>query len=304
MSISNTLHHRVGLTVLRAEHMGMCFGVRDAIALAERVTQSRPLTVLGELVHNPVVLDDLRGRGVRFENQPGEVETETVMITAHGASEQVRDRARENGLELRDATCPLVHYAHKQIQELAMAGYHLVVIGRQGHVEVRGLTEDLSECDVVLCKDEIDALSPQPRFGVVAQTTQPIVRVLELVEYLKTRFPDADVRFVDTVCQPTKQRQSAAEELAKQSDVVLVVGGANSNNTHELARTARKYCTRVHHVQGPDDVCADWLPETGTLGLTAGTSTPDRLIDAVETKVQDLCGETVRSSGAKSLALA
>ena len=123
---------------------------------------------------------------------------------------------------------------------------------------------------------------------MVAQTTQPIARVHELVDYLKNRFPAAEVRFEDTVCQPTKQRQSAAVELAKRSDVVLVVGGANSNNTHELAKTCREYCGEVHHVQGPGDVRSEWLAAAGTLGLTAGTSTPDSLIDAVESRVHEL----------------
>jgi 4-hydroxy-3-methylbut-2-enyl diphosphate reductase len=285
---TNTLQSKVGLIILRAEHIGMCFGVRDAISLAKRVVKSRPLTVLGELAHNASVLKDLRDRGVQFNVQPSDVKTETVMITAHGASERAKSRARKSGLSLRDATCPLVHHAHKQVRQLATDGYHPVVIGRRGHVEVRGLTEDLMESDVVLSENEIDALTPRQRFGVVAQTTQPIARVRELVGYMKARCPSSEVRFVDTVCQPTKQRQSAAEELARKSDVVLVVGGVNSNNTHELARTCRRFCDEVHHVQGPDDVRGVWLPETGTLGITAGTSTPDVLIDAVEARVQEL----------------
>ena len=283
-----TLQDKANLIVLRAEHMGMCFGVRDAISLAKRVVKSRPLTVLGELVHNSSVLNDLRDRGVQFEEQPGEIETETVMITAHGASEQAKKRARESGLSLRDATCPLVHHAHKQVRELVTNGYHPVVIGRRGHVEVRGLTEDLVEYDIVLSEDEIDTLTPQQRFGVVAQTTQPIARVHELIGYMKKRYKSSEVRFEDTVCQPTKQRQSAAEALAKTSDVIIVVGGANSNNTHELARTCRKFCDDVHHVQDPKQIREEWLPKTGILGITAGTSTPDILIDTVESRVHEL----------------
>ena len=220
----DTLQYKANLTVLRAKHLGMCFGVRDAITLAKRVVKSRPLTVLGELVHNATVLDDLLGEGVQFETLASDVKTEMVLITAHGASNRTKMRARESGLKLRDATCPLVHHAHKQVCQLVEDGYHPVVIGRRGHVEVRGLTEDLSEHDVVLSEDDIDALSLRRRYGVVAQTTQPIARVHELVDYLKNRFPAAEVRFEDTVCQPTKQRQSAAVELAKRSDVVLVVG--------------------------------------------------------------------------------
>ncbi len=278
------------LTILRAEHLGMCFGVRDAIALAQREAAKQPLTVLGELVHNATVLDDLEQRGVRFENEPERVSTAAAMITAHGASDSARARAWAAGLQVSDATCPLVHYAHEQVRDLADAGFHPVIIGQRGHVEVRGLTEDLAEYDVVLNEADFDALQSHPRFGVVAQTTQPIARVRSLVDYLQVRFPRAEVRFVDTVCRPTKQRQQAAVELAQQSDLVLVIGGANSNNTAELARTCGEFCESVHHVQGPVDVRAEWIPETGVLGITAGTSTPDETIDAVESRVREISG--------------
>jgi 4-hydroxy-3-methylbut-2-enyl diphosphate reductase len=278
------------LTILRAEHLGMCFGVRDAIALARHEVAAQPLTVLGELVHNATVLDDLEQRGVRFENEPERVGTAAAMITAHGASDHARARAKAAGLQVSDATCPLVHFAHQQVRELVEAGFHPVIIGQRGHVEVRGLTEDLAEYDVVLNEADFDALQSHPRFGVAAQTTQPIARVRSLVDYLQVRFPRAEVRFVDTVCRPTKQRQQAAVELAQQSDLVLVIGGANSNNTAELARTCGEFCESVHHVQGPDDVRAEWIPETGVLGITAGTSTPDETIDAVEARVREING--------------
>ena len=266
----------------------MCFGVRDAINFARSKVAEHPITVMGELVHNTSVLDDLKKRGVQFKDKPEQVETKSAMITAHGASNRVRNRAKMAGLKISDATCPLVHYAHQQLRKLADAGCHPIIIGRRGHVEVRGLTEDLASCDVVLNKADIDALAVYSSYGVMAQTTQPIIRGRILVDYLQNRFPRAEVRFVDTVCRPTKQRQQAAVELAKQSDVVLVVGGANSNNTQELARTCGRYCERVYHVQGPDDLRAERLPSTGTIGITAGTSTPDELIDAVESRVHEL----------------
>ena len=286
---SHTLYRKVKVNVLRAEHMGMCFGVRDAIALANRAVKQRPLTVLGELVHNAKVQGDLQARGVRFEDSPQAVATQTVMITAHGASNRLRAQVHGEGLQLQDATCPLVHYAHKQVRQLASAGYHPVIIGCHGHVEVRGLTEDLAEYDVVLSEADIDGLDSHPRFGVLAQTTQPINRVRGLVTYLQARFPDSGVRFVDTVCQPTKQRQHAAEQLARKSDVILVIGGKNSNNTRELVETCRQFCQRVHHIQGPEDMRAEWINDADTLGITAGTSTPDELIDSVESRVNAFC---------------
>ena len=283
-----TLQYKANITVRRAEHLGLCFGVRDAINFARSKVTEHPITVMGELVHNTSVLDDLKKRGVQFKDKPEQVETKSAMITAHGASNRVRNHAKMAGLKISDATCPLVHYAHQQIRKLADAGCHPIIIGRRGHVEVRGLTEDLAACDVILNKADIDALAVYPSYGVMAQTTQPITLGRILVDYLRNRFPSAEVRFVDTVCQPTKQRQQAAVELAKQSDVVLVVGGANSNNTYELARTCAKFCSRVHHVQGPDDIRADWLVDADKLGITAGTSTPDELIDAVERKAHTI----------------
>ena len=136
--------------VIRADHLGMCFGVRDAIDLARRHADGAPLTVLGDLVHNDAVLADLRSRGVAIAHDPSDVKTHTVMVTAHGASERMLARTRAQGLEIVEATCPLVHVAHRAVRALVCRGYHPVVIGRRGHVEVRGLTDDLDAFDVVL----------------------------------------------------------------------------------------------------------------------------------------------------------
>jgi 4-hydroxy-3-methylbut-2-enyl diphosphate reductase len=272
--------------IIRAEHLGMCFGVRDAISLALEQTRAEPLTILGELVHNPIVLDQLRSQGVQIEHQLTNVRTSTVMITAHGASEKTMAQVRERGLNVVEATCPLVHHAHRAVSRLVQDGYHPVIIGKRDHVEVRGLTEDLAEFDVVLSEEDVAALRERPRFGIAAQTTQPIDRVRYLVGLICIRFPNAQIRFIDTVCQPTKQRQSAAVELAQKSDVVVVIGGANSNNTRELVKTCGQFCGRVHHVQTADDLQEDWFDGVETVGLTAGTSTPDSVIDAVETRLR------------------
>jgi 4-hydroxy-3-methylbut-2-enyl diphosphate reductase len=260
----------------------MCFGVRDAIALAMRESRRQPLTILGELVHNESVLSELRARGIAIEDQAPAVQTPVAMITAHGASDKARERARSLGLHLLEATCPLVHFAHRAVQQLVREGFHPVIVGQRGHVEVRGLTEDLAEFDIVLTEEDVGRMVERPRFGVAAQTTQPVDKVRALVESIRRRFPCSEVRFTDTVCQPTKQRQAAALELARQSDVVVVVGGAHSNNTRELAATCRRYCARVHHVQSAGDLRAEWFAGASTVGLTAGTSTPDNSIDEVE----------------------
>lgn len=270
------------LRILRADHMGMCFGVRDALALAHREAATQPVTVLGDLVHNEIVLDDLRRRGVRLEQDLDAVATPTVLITAHGASEKRLSAVAARGHRLIEATCPLVHVAHRAVRSFVTQGFHPVIVGRRDHVEVRGMTEDLEAFDVVLSESEVDALAPRDRFGVAAQTTQPIHRVRALVDRIRQRFPSSEVRFADTVCLPTKQRQDAAENLARVADVVVVVGGANSNNTRELAQTCRQHGARVHQIVSATELREDWFHPGQIVGLTAGTSTPPVTIQGVE----------------------
>ena len=276
------------MKIIRAEHLGMCFGVKDAIALALETAQQQPLTILGDLVHNQTVLAELEQQGIEFRSDAKEVGTGTVMITAHGASERKLGAVRERGLQVLEATCPLVHVAHRAVAKLVCDGFHPVIIGKRDHVEVRGMTEDLAEFDVVLSEEDIAQLRERPRFGIAAQTTQPIERVRYLVGLIRQRFPRAEVRFIDTVCQPTKQRQHAAVELAQQCSVVIVIGGANSNNTRELVQTCAKYCERVHHVQTAADLCEDWFFADDVVGITAGTSTPDVVIESVEKSLLEL----------------
>jgi 4-hydroxy-3-methylbut-2-enyl diphosphate reductase len=276
------------MKIIRARHLGMCFGVRDAIELARVQAEGAPLTILGDLVHNQAVLEDLRARGIAIAHDIAQVKTLRVMVTAHGASERALANTRALGLEVVEATCPLVHVAHRAIHALLRDGYHPVIIGQRAHVEVRGLTEDLDAFDVVLSEDDVLTLDEHPRIGIAAQTTQPIDKVRHLVALIRQRFPGSEVRFIDTVCQPTKQRQSAAVELARQCDVVIVVGGANSNNTRELVRTCGIHCSRVHHVLTEADVRPEWLLDTDTVGITAGTSTPDEVIERTERRVREL----------------
>lgn len=279
------------MKILRAEHLGMCFGVRDAIALAHEQARLGPLTVLGDLVHNRTVIDDLQSRGIQIAQRPEEVMTRHVMVTAHGASDQAKARARARGLNVIEATCPLVHLVHHALTRLVNNGFHPVIVGKRDHVEVRGLTGDLAEYDVVLNKADVERMTARPRFGVVAQTTQPVSRVRYLVQLVQQRFPDAAVRFVDTVCRPTKQRQHAAVELAQHCDVIVVIGGTNSNNTRELVATSLRHCARVHHVQTAEDLRGEWFYDDDMVGITAGTSTPDAVIEGVEIRLRRFAAE-------------
>jgi 4-hydroxy-3-methylbut-2-en-1-yl diphosphate reductase len=266
----------------------MCFGVRDAITLALEHADAGPLTILGELVHNPTVLSALESKGIAVAQNVEQVTTPTVMVTAHGTSNRTLTRTRALGLKVVEATCPLVHVAHRAVAALLRDGYHIVIVGQRDHVEVRGLTGDLDRYDVVLAEDDIVALEEHPRIGVAAQTTQPVEKVRRLVDLIRRRFPHSEVRFFDTVCKPTKERQSAAIEMASQADVVIVVGGRSSNNTRQLVQTCSRYCARVHHVQTDADLRAEWFDAAEVVGLTAGTSTPDDVIDRVEARIHEI----------------
>lgn len=278
------------MRILRATHLGMCFGVRDAISLALEHADAAPLTILGDLVHNETVTARLQARGIAVARELADVTTATVMVTAHGASERRLASTRALGLRVVEATCPLVHVAHEAVRSLVRDGYHPVIIGQRGHIEVRGLTEDLDQFDVVLEDEDVMHLEEHPRVGVAAQTTQTVQRVQHLLSLIRQRFPTSEVRVVDTVCKPTKQRQNAARDLARQSEVVVVIGGAGSNNTRELVKTCARYCARVHHVQTDADLRREWFLRAETIGITAGTSTPDEVIDRVERRIRELAG--------------
>jgi 4-hydroxy-3-methylbut-2-enyl diphosphate reductase len=228
------------------------------------------------------MLAELRAQGIRLAQQPAGVGTRTVLVTAHGASERAISETRGRGLNVLEATCPLVQAAHRAVARLVREGFHPVIIGRRDHVEVRGMTGDLDEFDVVLDEEGVARLCERPRFGVVSQTTQPVDRVRHLVWLIRERFPWSEVCFIDTVCQPTKQRQNAALELAQKCDVVIVIGGAHSNNTRELVRTCSRFCNQVHLVQNFNDLRTEYFNESDTVGVTAGTSTPDTVIVQVE----------------------
>lgn len=283
------------MRILRAAHLGMCFGVRDAIDLALEHADGGPLTILGDLVHNPTVLKALEAKGIAVAHDLSQVTTPTLMVTAHGTSERTLARTRALGLQVVEATCPLVHVAHRAVTALARDGYHVVVIGRRDHVEVRGLTGDLDRFDVVLEDEDVLTIQEHPRIGVAAQTTQPLEKVRHMVALIRRQFPHSEVRFVDTVCKPTKQRQSAAIEMAQQAEVVIVVGGRSSNNTRELVKTCQRFCSRVYQVQTDEDVREEWFVGASIVGLTAGTSTPDAVIEQVEARLRAIASTAGKS---------
>jgi 4-hydroxy-3-methylbut-2-enyl diphosphate reductase len=269
------------MEVRLADHHGMCFGVRDAVDLALRLTRQGPLTILGDLVHNPDVVAQMEAAGAVRAQQSEEVHTRAVLLTAHGTADHVKRQLRNTGHQVFDAVCPLVKRVHQAMDRLIAEDRHPVVIGQRGHVEVRGLVGDLRDYTIILEEGDLEALAGRPRLGVVAQTTQRIERVRELVEAMRRRFPEADIRFVDTVCQPTKDRQEALEKLSAECDAVVVVGGPESNNSRKLTELARRSGRPAYQVANAAELRAEWFRDVRVVGLTAGTSTPEGVVHEV-----------------------
>ena len=283
------------MKIIKAEVLGMCFGVRDALAIIDDVQHPENVTIHGELVHNEKVLDDLHERGFQMvgETQRHALPiTQAVLITAHGVSDKERVRLRQAGKELIDTTCPLVTRAHQAAQKLQTEGRHVLVIGKRGHVEVQGIIEDLESFDVIQSIDEVRAYA-HDKLGVMCQTTTPVGHAQQIRDEIAAKNPRADIAFLDTICHPTKDHQKALDRLMNEVEAMVVVGGANSNNTRQLVLRCQAQGLPAYHVRGPEDLRAEWFDGIEIVGLTAGTSTLDETIDSVECALQEISMSTV-----------
>jgi 4-hydroxy-3-methylbut-2-enyl diphosphate reductase len=206
--------------------------------------------------------------------------TPLVLITAHGVSHAERQRLAAANKALIDTTCPLVRRAHDAARELQAEGRHVLLVGKAGHVEVRGIVEDLDSYDVIEAPDDVGCYE-SGRLGIVCQTTTPPDVVADVCARVRRRNPLADVRVIDTVCRPTKLRQRAVLDLVRRVDAVVVVGGRNSNNTRWLVQVCREHQTPALHVESAEELDPAWFAGVRAVGLTAGTSTLDETIDEV-----------------------
>lgn len=290
LAFGSSVKAKHNMKIIRAAEMGMCFGVRDALQITREVTDPASVTIHGELVHNPSVIRQLSKAGFH-QSAEGDRDrmaaTPLVLITAHGVSHAERERLQAEGKQLIDTTCPLVRRVHDAAMELAAEGRHVLLIGKPGHVEVIGVIEDLESCDVIASPQSVREYG-RPRLGIVCQTTMPPQLVEEIKRCILERNPDADTRFVDTVCHPTKRRQQAMLELIERVDAVVVVGGRNSNNTRRLAELCRQHDLPTLHVTCADELDPDWFGDAAVVGLTAGTSTLDETIDEVHQRLEQI----------------
>jgi len=273
-----------GIKITLANAMGTCFGVQDAIDMALDPDFKDRLTIVGQLVHNPQTVDRLRSNGVRIveRDQVDDIDTEAVMITAHGAADRTKEELREKGFLVYDATCPLVIRLHKLARWLEKKGYFPVIVGQADHVEIKGVVGNLRSCVVVNSVEELHKLEGHRRIGVVSQTTNRLEKVRAIVEAIEALPWVEEVRFTDTVCKPVKERQAAINDLLSQRiDLGIVIGGFNSSNTRKLVDVMEDHGVEAHHIERADELKPEWFQSCHHIGITAGTSTPQDVIEEV-----------------------
>ncbi len=272
-----------------AAEAGACFGVERALRMVlERAHKATvPVHTLGPLIHNPLVVAELRGEGVDVVEEPEEAaQGDVLFMRTHGVTPETEKRARDCGLEVVDATCPFVKKVHKAVERLLDEGYQVLVVGEKGHPEVEGTLGHAPGAVVVGSPCDLEGISLERRVGVVVQTTLAVQTLREVVSGLVGRCEE--VRLIDTICDATSKRQAAAAALAAEADVMVVVGGKNSANTTHLADICSKHCMRTYHVESADELDASMLGGAELIGITAGASTPADHIETARERIESL----------------
>ncbi len=286
-------------TVLLASPRSFCAGVERAIAVVEQLLdqRGRPIYVRKQIVHNVHVVADLQARGAVFVDELDAVpDGATVVFSAHGVSPTVQAEAADRGLEVIDATCPLVTKVHAEARRFAARGDTVILIGHAGHEEVEGtLGEDPGRMILVQNASEAAELqvADPGRVSYLTQTTLAVDETAEIVEALRARFPALRGPTSDDICYATTNRQDALTAIAAESDLVLVVGSTNSSNSVRLVELAHRRGTPSYLIDDPSDIQPEWLDGVGVVGLTAGASAPPRLVDAVIAALAQLGPVTV-----------
>ncbi|PKQ10178.1 MAG: 4-hydroxy-3-methylbut-2-enyl diphosphate reductase [Actinobacteria bacterium HGW-Actinobacteria-9] len=269
-----------------AQHAGICYGVERALKMALEAAESgKDVRTLGPLIHNPQAVADLREGGVDVAASLEEASSGTLVIRSHGVAPAIIADATAMGLDVVDATCPHVSKAHQAAEELKDGGYAVIIVGEADHPEVEGIMAHAGgSALVVQSAAELPSVLPGKRVGIVVQTTQSASRLCEVVDAVLPHV--RELRVFNTICSATALRQRAAEELARQVDVVVVVGGHNSGNTTRLYEICSNVNPRTHHVETADELDAAWFKGAQSVGVTAGASTPGKqmrnVIEAIE----------------------
>lgn len=279
------------MQIIIADHAGFCFGVQRSLEMAEKALAERDeLRCLGQLIHNPQVVAELAAKGLRVVGSLEEVPVEgAAMIRAHGAGPATYQAAEGRSITLIDATCPFVRRAQRSAADLAEEGYQVLVVGERDHPEARGIVEHTGgRATVVEDPAEVNELPLKNRVGIVAQTTQTAEKFIDVIARIVPRV--RDVKVANTICDATSQRQTAALEVARQVEVMLVIGGRHSANTTRLADLCSSIGTPTHHVESAEEIEAAWLTGATRIGVTGGASTPVSAIEETVRRIEELAG--------------
>lgn len=272
------------MEVVLAKPAGFCVGVERAYRIAlDKAKQGKPVYILGLLVHNREVINKLERLGIKSIKDLSELPQNPsgfLIISAHGVSPEVLDKAKKSGLTVVDTTCPWVKKPQKLAKKLHDQGYHVVIVGDKNHTEVRGIkgwTED--EAQVVQSVKDVDEVKFHEKIGVVAQTTQSLENFEAIVQGLKSKAKE--LKAYNTICEATSKRQSSAIEVARKVDLMLVIGDRRSANTKRLKELCAKTGVETHQIQEASELTPEWLKDKKKVGVTAGASTPDWVIDKI-----------------------
>ena len=276
------------MKILLAKDAGYCFGVRDAVNLAyDTADKDGDVYMLGHIVHNENVVKDLDSAGAKVVDSLESIpKDKPVLFRAHGTSVETWDNANKKNMNIIDATCPLVLEIHDEVKKLEAEGRKIIIVGDHGHDEVKGIASQVKDPIIVSSSKEASTLRKYKRAGVVSQSTQTIENVQEIINIIMTKV--FDLRFVNTICFPTKRNQTQIKELAKQCDLMVVIGSFTSANSKRLTALAKERNDKSYQVTNADEINPNWFKEVEIVGISAGASTPDKIINDVLEKIKKI----------------
>ena len=276
------------MKIFLAKDAGYCFGVRDAVNLAYDTAKNHgDVYMLGTIVHNERVIDDLSKAGAKVVNSIDDVpKDKPLLFRAHGTSPELWDKAKKNNLKLIDGTCPLVTEIHHEIKRLDEEGRKIIIIGDHGHDEVVAIAAQVERSIIIANVEEAKKLRKMKRAGVVSQSTQMIENVQEIMSVLMEKV--FDLRFVNTICFPTRRNHEQIKELSLYCDVMIVIGSYTSANSKRLTQLALERNKRTYQVTASDELDESWFDNCETVGISAGASTPDETINEVVSRIKEI----------------
>ena len=282
------------MNIILAKSAGFCFGVKSAVETVYKEAEKNqtPIYTFGPIIHNEEVVADLEKKGVQVIHSTDELKGRpkgTVIIRSHGVERKIYDEIKALGFEIVDATCPFVLKIHRLVEQYSREGYHIIIIGNETHPEVEGIKgwSDPTETTVIGTCEEAEkfTLSSEKKVCIVSQTTFNYNKFQELVEIVNEK--GYDIIVLNTICNATEERQTEAEHIAKEVDAMIVIGGRASSNTQKLFEICKKECENTYYIQTIKDLDLTRLKSTDNVGITAGASTPNNIIEEVQKNVRN-----------------